>query len=43
MWIENNEDNRYHSKEGMKYVSDTWHKGGEFKVKYLKLKAYYLR
>jgi len=28
MCIENNEDNRYHSKEGMKNVSNTWHKGG---------------
>ena len=27
MCIENNEDNRYHSKEGMKNVSNTWHKG----------------
>ena len=29
MWIENNEDNRYHSKEGMKNVSNTWHKVGK--------------
>ena len=32
MCIENNEDNRYHSKEGTKYVSNTWHKGGIISV-----------